>query len=191
MLEKAQSNLALICIDLQKEYFRKGGSLKVSCGDKVLGNVERLLRAVRNMRMLIVHVRQVSDNLGGSTFQAGSASVEFVEAAKPVKGETVITKSLPGAFCFTELNDILFRGNIDTIAVCGFLSFLCVGTTAREAHARGYQVYFIKDATAAIGIDDISAEIVHKVTCAIQNWAFSRVIDTDGLIEYTSKAMSV
>ncbi len=176
-------NFALICIDLQKEYFEDGRPLKVPTGESVLQNVKKLLYAARESNIPIIHVRHISKDPYDSTFRAGSPYVEFVEEVKPKEDERVITKSRPGAFHLTELDDVLHQNGVDTVIICGLLSFMCCDTTAREAYARGYNVLFVKDATAAIDIDDIPAETIHKVTCAIQGWLFSKVVTTNEVIE--------
>ncbi|NOZ77322.1 MAG: cysteine hydrolase [Euryarchaeota archaeon] len=175
-------NLALICIDLQREYFEDRRPLKVPNGPVVLKNVKRLINAARQRGLPVIHIRHISEDPFDTTFNAASPMVEFVEDVQPAEGELVITKTRPGAFYLTELDDILRQMGIDTVAICGLLSFMCCDTTAREAHARGYKVLFVKDATGAIDINNIPAETVHNVVCAVQAWMFSDVITTDDFI---------
>jgi len=174
--------LGLIFIDLQNEYFQKGGILEVPDGIKVLERAMMILKTGRELGIPVFHVRHISRDPLDNTFKAGSEKVEFRQDVMPQKDEIVITKSRPGAFYLTGLDDRLRKKNIDTLALIGFLSFMCVDTTAREAHARGYDVLFIKDATASINIGGIPAGRIHEVTCAIQDWLFSKVISTEELI---------
>ena len=173
---------AILSIDLQKQYFEPGSPLEIPDGKAVLAQVTRLLAKAREKGQLIIHIRHISKNPEDSKFRAGSPQVEFMEEVKPLKGEPVITKTRPGAFYLTELDDILKRKSIDEVVICGLMSFMCCDTTAREAHARGYQVYFLKDATAALKIGDIPAETVHQVTCAIQGFLFSKVLTAGELV---------
>jgi len=175
--------LALICIDLQREYFDDGRPLKVPQGEKVLGNVKSILEQGRKNNSMIVHVRHISKDPNDSTFNAASEYTSFIDGALPIEGEPVITKTRPGAFYLTELNDLLRQNRITKVAVFGLMSFLCCDTTAREAHARGYEVLFIKDATDAIDLGEIPSETVNQVTCAVQSVMFSTVISTDELLE--------
>ena len=185
---KKNRKLAIICIDMQKEYFEKERPLRVPDGSQVLANVSRLINTGRDKGVLVIHVRHISKNPFDSTFRAGTPSIEFIEGAFPREGEHVVTKSRPGAFYGTGLHEILCKNGINTVAICGLLSFMCCDTTAREAHARGYNVLFVKDATAAININNIPAETIHNVTCAVQGWLFSRVLTTDELIDFLSRA---
>jgi nicotinamidase-related amidase len=177
---------AVIIIDMQKEYFTEGGFLRVPAGRTVADNLVRLAAAARKRGVPVIHVRHISKNPTDPTFRAGTDAVDFIEELTPEAGEAVITKTRPGSFYLTDLGDILSRHGIDAVIVCGLMSFMCCDTTAREAHARGYTVYFLSDGTAAIPLAGIPAETVHEVTCAIQGLVFSRVVTTDQMIEMIS-----
>ncbi len=173
---------ALICIDFQKEYYTEGGPLFVPDGEAVRKNAQRILQAAREQGRLVVHVRHISQDPLSRTFRAGSPAVDFVPGLEPIEGEPVVTKLRPGAFYLTELGDLLMRAGIETVIICGLMSFMCCDTTAREARARGYKVLFAKDATAAVDLGDIPAATVQQVVCAIQEGFFSEVADTDRVI---------
>lgn len=178
-----KQNFALLCIDLQKEYFNKKGSLFVSEGAKVLKNVVLLLKAARQNRIPVIHIKHVSRNPSDITFNAHSTYIEFMPEVAPQKNEYVFTKSLPGAFSNINLDKYLKKLGITDIIICGLTSFLCCDTTSREAHARGYNVYFAKDATAALEIFGIPAKQVHRVVCSIQEWYFAKVYNTKQILK--------
>ena len=68
---------------------------------------------------------------------------------KPDYGRDVlIAKPSYGAFTNTPLEYILRNLGVDTVIVCGTMTNYCCGTTAREAHARGYKVVFGSDCNA-------------------------------------------
>ncbi|SEM68114.1 Nicotinamidase-related amidase [Syntrophus gentianae] len=174
---------ALLCIDLQREYFDPGRPLWVPEGAFVLTNTAKLVHKARHIGTPVVHVRHVSRKPGAVTFAPNSEFLEFPEDVSPRDGEYVITKSRPGAFYETALDAHLQSLGITRLFLCGLLSFMCVDTTAREAHARGYEVIFVRDATAALPIGDLSADVIHRVVCAIQGWMFSKVVCTDDAIK--------
>jgi len=165
---------------MQKEYFAEGRPLKVPTGEAVLEKVNRLLAISRRKNLLIFHVRHVSRDPNDETFRTGSPFTDFVYPVP--SGELAITKNTPGTFHSTTIDSILKENHITSIAICGLLSFMCCDTTAREAHARGYKVYFIKDAMAALDIGSLPAQRVHEVTCAVQGWMFSTPILTNDFI---------
>lgn len=182
-----KKNTALICIDVQKEYINEGRPLKIANVEKPMKNIITLLDFFRQHDYPIVHVQHVSKDLNDSTFAKGSEFVAFGDDVAPNAHEKVITKNVPGAFYSTELEDYLKSNQIENVVICGFMSFMCCDTTAREAHALGFNVYFLNDATAAIPIDNLSAEDIHEVTCAIQGWMFSKVVSTEDLISIITK----
>lgn len=57
----------------------------------------------------------------------------------------VIAKPSYGSFTNTPLDYILKNLGVDTLIICGTMTNYCCGTTAREAHARGYKVVFGSD----------------------------------------------
>jgi len=177
-----QPSSALLCIDLQREYFEAGRPLRVPDGASALANSLKLLEAARKIEIPVVHIRHVSLKPGAVTFAPGSRYLEFADEVSSREGEPIITKTKPGAFYDTDLDVYLRSRNIARLYLCGLLSFMCVDTTAREAHARGYEVVFVSDATAALPIGDLSADVVHQVVCAIQGWMLSTVLRTDDAI---------
>lgn len=60
---------------------------------------------------------------------------------------TVIQKPGYSAFFRTDLNKIIKKNNVTQIVITGVMTHLCCETTAREAFQRGYEVYFVIDAT--------------------------------------------
>lgn len=177
-----KKNFALLCIDLQREYFEKEKPLFIPGGAKVLKNVIMILTLARKKGIPIIHIKHISNNPADTTFNASSPLIEFMPQVAP-QNEYIITKSLPGAFSKTGLNSILKSLEVSDVVICGLTSFLCCDTTSREAYSKGYSVYFIKDATAALDLFDISAKEIHRVICAIQKWYFAKVVSTKQILK--------
>lgn len=67
-------------------------------------------------------------------------------AIKPDYGkDVIIAKPSYGAFTNTPLDYVLKNFSVDTVIICGTMTNYCCGTTARDAHARGYKVVFGSD----------------------------------------------
>jgi len=67
-------------------------------------------------------------------------------ALKPEYGRDIlIMKPCYGSFTDTSLDLMLKNLKVDTVIICGTMTNYCCGTTAREAHARGYKVVFGSD----------------------------------------------
>ncbi|KAJ7807553.1 isochorismatase family hydrolase [Mycena olivaceomarginata] len=68
--------------------------------------------------------------------------------------EAVVQKRFPGSFAETDLQDVIARAGpeVRKVVLVGYMAHVCVSTTAREAHQRGYDVIVVSD---AIGDRDI------------------------------------
>ena len=104
---------------------------------------------------------------------------------KDKKHNYLIEKNYPGSFTNTELDSIIKKHGCDTIVICGYMTFMCCDTTARQAYHRGYNVEFLSDATGSLTISNqtgkASAEELHRSALVIQSMRFSRVMS---LIEW-------
>ncbi|MFI9559468.1 cysteine hydrolase family protein [Nonomuraea endophytica] len=169
--------IALLVIDAQKEY-TESGALPVERFDAALANVVRLLEAARGNGRAVVHVRHISRTPGDRSFDAGSSGVEFVDAARPVQEEFVVTKNYVGSFSNPDLDRYLRGNQVDEIVLCRFTSFICCDTTAREAVQLGYKVYFVDDAIGEFSLGEMSAGELHRMVMAVQGAVFSTVLPT-------------
>ena len=107
-----------------------------------------------------------------------AGTVKAVDGGIEVDGRVVkvLSERDPAALPWKELG-------VDTVVITGLMSFMCCDTTARDAHSRGYKVFFVQDATAAIDLGEIKAQQAHEVTLAVQGFVFSEVIRTEEVLE--------
>lgn len=172
---------ALLMIDVQREYFDRESPLWIPDGPAVLARLQALLGDARRTGSGIVHV-QHHESPGSGVFEPGTPAVETMEEVAPSEGEPIVVKHLPGAFDGTTLDDILGALGARTVLIGGFMTHMCCDTTAREAHARGFEVVFLTDGTATRdlvgpGGRTIPHEAVHETTLAAQADGFSRLAD--------------
>lgn len=170
---------ALLIIDVQKDY-DTGGALEIPDLNKSLPQVQRLLDLFREKGLPRIHVRHVSLDSNAVDFRDGTKGIEFIDGFEPQENEVVVTKNFPGSFWKTDLDSILKKNNIDTIFICGYSSFLCCDTTAREAFQHGYDVFYVEDAIGEFEIGDFSTGQIHAYACAVQqDSGFSTVLKTE------------
>jgi len=80
----------------------------------------------------------------------GSWGGQFAEGFAPAADEPVLQgKHACSGFTNTGLQELLQQRGIRNVVCCGFLSNVCVESTARHAYDAGYNVRVIHDATAA------------------------------------------
>jgi nicotinamidase-related amidase len=169
----------LLLIDVQREYFDEGSSLRIPDGPTVLDQLGVLLDAARASGVPVVHVRH-EEAPGNGVFEPGSENIAIMDRVAPAGDEPVVLKHLPGAFDETELAGILANLGARTVVIGGFMTHMCCDTTAREAAARGYAVAFLADGTATRDLEApggriISHRDVHETTLAAQADGFSAV----------------
>ena len=161
-----EQRTALLVIDMQRGFCEPEEFLGIAPGPEpfaaAIPGCAALLTAARRAGVPVAFTRAAyfpdySDQLpprgwqtgsaASPTFAAGSRMAEIVEELAPRAGEVVIDKVRPGAFAGTRLETWLNAQDIRSLVLCGVTTNICVETTAREAYARGYDVYVPYDAT--------------------------------------------
>ena len=201
-LEFAPETMAVIIIDMQRDFLEEGGfgaSLgnDVSLLRKVIKPIKTVLRAAREMNLLIIHTREghepdlsdapisklkrgkIAPGIGqsgpmGRLLVRGEPGHEIIPELYPEEGEQVIDKPGKGAFFATELDTFLGNKNIETLVVCGVTTEVCVHTTVREANDRGYECLVLEDCVSSYfpNFHDVGMEMI-KAQGGIFGWVSS------------------
>lgn len=173
---------ALIVIDAQEEY--RTGRLQLAGLDDALGNIAAVLAHWRDQGGTVIHVR----HHGTGLFDPSGAFAAFIEDVAPVGNEQVVTKSVPNAFGGTNLEDLLTAAACKHVVLAGFMTHVCISTTARAARQKGFAVTILADATAtrdlpdALGGDTIPAATLHRAELTILADCFAKVVATKDVI---------
>lgn len=167
--------MALIVIDMQRDFVEPGG-FGASLGNDVnrlraiIPATKNLIEAFRRFKLPIIHTQEghkpdLSDcppakrlrglprmRIGdpgamGRILVIGEPGNEIIPELAPIKGETLLHKPGKGAFCHTDLENILKKLNITHLAIAGVTTEVCVQTTMREANDRGYECLLVEDCT--------------------------------------------
>jgi nicotinamidase-related amidase len=85
--------------------------------------------------------------------------VLIYEDLKPAEGDILLQKHGYGCFFQTALDTILRRLGVTTIVICGTVTNICCGTTAREGFAYGYKVIFGSDVNSSDDPEQHDAEV--------------------------------
>jgi nicotinamidase-related amidase len=175
---------AIVVIDAQHEYL--DGKLALPAVDPAVDQIRRLLDAARSRDTAIIHVAH--SGRPGGLFAPGDGG-EIIEQVAPIPGETVIGKSLPNAFAGTDLRAEIERLGDPRLVLCGFMTHMCVSSTARAALDLGLDAIVVSDATATRSLPStgsagpIPAERVHEIALAELADRFSIVTDTAALLD--------
>ena len=119
------------------------------------GVVERAAQALHGARQAGIPVIYVVHR--GGPFRDEAPDVAIHPGVAPVPGETVVTKTKPGAFSTTGLDVMLRERGVDTVILMGVATSGCVLSTIRWAVDINYKPVVVADACS-----DPDAE-VHRV----------------------------
>ena len=100
--------------------------------------------------MISPHLKQLRPYLRQGDFAPGSWGQANVDALAGLIDVTV-SKVAYSAFFNTQLDWVLRRAGIDTVAVCGIVTNGGVASTVRDAHMRDYRTLVLADGCAAFG----------------------------------------
>ncbi|MGC8491596.1 MAG: cysteine hydrolase family protein [Syntrophobacteraceae bacterium] len=179
-------NIALLLIDIQKDYF-PGGRMELVGAEEAGKAAGRLLADFRRRGLPVIHVQHISNRPGASFFLPGTDGVNFHESVTPRDSETLIQKNFPNSFRDTQLQNLLQKGGIKELVICGMMSQMCVNSTVRAAFDLGYKCTVAHDACAAPLLTfegrQISSDCVHAASMAALASLFARVVPVDRIIE--------
>ena len=172
----------LIVIDAQNEYV--DGKLPLPGAKPALANIARLLSKARADGGRIIHVQH--RGRAGGAFDPEGRGFAIADEAAPIAGEAVIEKPLPNSFAGTSLNNSLASMGVKRLVLAGFMTHMCVSSTARAALDLGYQTTVVADACATRDLPaaggGIAAADLHRAELAALADRFSIVCDTEQLV---------
>ena len=161
---------AIILIGFQNDYFSSDGLLEGALEDaegrvKMLAQTEVLLEGLKATPALIIStpivftpdyrelleptgILEVIKDVGA--FREGEKGSETIPELQRY-GERIL--EVPGkrglnAFSNTELEQKLQERNIVDVVIAGVVTSICIDSTGRAAHERGYRVSILGDCTA-------------------------------------------
>ncbi len=158
------SDATLVFIDYQNEYV--AGPLGLPGAAPAIARAGRLLERAREAGAPVIHVAH--KGRAGGLFDRDAERGRIIAALAPRSGETVIEKGLPNAFAGTDLHAVLGEAARKDIIIAGFMTHMCVSSTARAALDLGYRVTIDAGACATRDLPDgagghVEADVVHKI----------------------------
>jgi ureidoacrylate peracid hydrolase len=185
---------ALLVIDAQKIYTNPDSEMFCPDSENTIERINRLIEHFAASGLPIIYVEHVHKADGSDlgrmfdyagpaedfNFKEDSQEVEFESKLKIVKGLPVVRKNRYSAFVGTNLENTLKNLNVDTVAICGFMTNFCCESTARDAHDRDYFVDFLTDATGAPPLsEDFSEDEIRRVVSELLAAGFAEVYQTE------------
>lgn len=160
------SRCAVIVIDPQHDFCSEHGALAQRFGfdlraiQETVPRLNDLIEQARHHGVLVVWVREIfaDDKMRRShkalwgrgsdiwLIREDSPGIEWYEGmVAPTADEPVVTKWQYDAFEDTDLPLLLECREISTVLMTGFMTNVCVETSARHAYIKGYDVLLVTD----------------------------------------------
>jgi nicotinamidase-related amidase len=150
----------LVLIDLQNEYLE--GPIAVLEAGVAIASAAQLLMSARKNGTPVFHIAH--KGRPGSMFDRTAQRGQIVAELTPQPNEVVVEKGLPNAFAGTALNELLSATGRKNIILAGFMTHMCVSSTARAAVDLGYRVTIAASACGTRGLPDGHGGVVPGAT---------------------------
>ncbi|MEQ1671038.1 MAG: cysteine hydrolase family protein [Hyphomicrobium sp.] len=171
------SNSALILIDCQNTY--REGVMQLDGVEPALVECQALLNRYRNAGRPVIHIQH--DAGPGSPYDVRAAIGAIADVVAPHSGETIIVKAYPSSFEKTNLDDVLKGLGVEELVLAGFMTHVCVNSTARAAFNHGYRPTVVASAAATRALPNptggvIEARALHDASLAALHDIFAVVV---------------
>lgn len=172
----------LVLIDIQNEYL--DGPIALPGAGAAVAKAADLLARARKAGAKVVHVAHKGGK--GGLFDRDAHRGAIVDALAPIAGEIVIEKPRPNSFSGTSLAEAIGTPGAPLIMV-GFMTHMCVSSTARAALDLGYQTAVAADACATRDLPRpdggvIDARSLHEAELAALADRFASVFRVDEIV---------
>jgi nicotinamidase-related amidase len=172
-------------VDLQRAFVEPGWRTCLPGAPAALGRALELRRAFREASRPVVftrhaHLRPPPPGGMGSWWSSflleGERAAELCEGVTPSRAEPLLRKERYSAFAGTRLARLLASCGCSLLVVCGFMTHICVDTTARDAFMRGFDVVVARDACAS------RSRTLHEASLTCLSSAVARVLTVRELV---------
>lgn len=170
---------ALVLIDCQNTY--RQGVMRLEGIEGALAEAARLLARARQLGTPIFHIQH--DAGPGSPYDIRSDLGAIAAEVAPIAGEPVVVKNYPNSFVGTDLAAQLERAGVKQLVLAGFMTHMCVNSTARGAFNLGFQPTVVARATAtralpAPGGGVVTAENLQQASLAALGDLFAVIVQS-------------
>ncbi len=178
---------AILVIDMQKE-----DGFPLLRFDQVINNAVKLVNCARSQHIPLFYTRHVNDAQGRdlaigepvdnqgrpTTYRAGTAAIEVIDALAPKAGDVVIDKQRYSAFHGTGLAQTLKGRGITRLVVVGVLTDVCVMSSLFDAYQHDFQLTLVADACTAT-----TAAAHYSALLILSNWIYGlEIFSTEQLL---------
>ncbi len=152
----ALKDSALIMIDCQNTY--RTGVMQLTNVEEALKEARKLLELARELKIPVFHIRH--DGGEGSPYDIRTEIGAISDEVAPIAGESVITKNYPNSFVLTDLDTQLKATGVKNIVLAGFMTHMCINSTAHGGFNLGYSPTVVASATATRPLEAANGKVI-------------------------------
>ena len=168
---------ALVMIDLQNTY--REGVMQLEGVEPAIKEAQKLLAKARDAGIPIFHIQH--DAGAGSPYDLNERVGAIADEVAPQSGETVIVKNYPSAFVGTDLQKQLEAKGVKNLIIAGFMTHMCVNSTARSAFNLGFSPTIVASTTATRNLPGPDGSVV--AASALQSASLAAVADLFAVVK--------
>ncbi|WP_047539289.1 cysteine hydrolase family protein [Methylotenera versatilis] len=169
---------ALIMVDCQNTYRR--GVMQLTNVEPAILEAQKLLTMARDLKAPAIHI-QHDAGVGTPydiTADIGAISTEVA----PKNGEAVVIKNYPNSFWHTSLEAQLKALGVENIVLAGFMTHMCINSTARGAFNLGFKPTIVASACTTRSLSGVNGKVIdaqtmHDSALAAARDLFAVVVD--------------
>lgn len=198
------ASAAFIIVDMQNDFVRVGAPMEVPDTRATIEPIRTVTRLFRAAKRPVIYTRfvagpqetllwtwspqirapQSSCRIGVCRYyediRAERKVIAVIDELTVEPGDYVVDKYWYGAFFRTNLHDILQGEGVDTVAIAGTVTQLCVEDTTRGAFHHGYKTVILSDCVSSFVPD------LHAATLKNHAMKFGMVMDSRELARRVS-----
>ena len=167
---------ALIMVDCQNTYRR--GIMQLTGVEPAIGEARRLLEMARDLRIPIFHIQH--DAGAGSPYDINADIGAISAEVAPRAGEAVVVKNYPNSFVQTDLDAQLKALGVQNVVLAGFMTHMCIRSTAEGAFNLGYAPTVVASAAASRPLQGADGEVEPAQT--VHQAALANIRDLFGVV---------
>jgi len=190
------ASAAFLIVDMQNDFVRVGAAMEVPDTRATIEPIKAVTRIFRAAKRPVVYTRFVagpketllwtwspqirepvnSCRIGQRRWYqdigAERETIAVIDELEVLPGDYVVDKYWYGAFFRTRLDDILKGEGVDTVAVAGTVTQICVEDTTRGAFHHGYKTVLLGDCVSSFMPD------LHAATLKNHAMKYGMVMDS-------------
>ena len=161
----------LVLIDCQNTY--REGVMALSGVEAALDEAAAVLARARRLGVPVIHIQH--DAGPGTPYDVRAPIGAIADKVAPAADEPVIVKHYPNSFVGTDLEAQLKATGRQNVVFVGFMTHMCINSTARGAFNLGYAVTVPAAATATRSLPAPDGSVVSAAS--MQSAALAALAD--------------